>query len=129
MKLHIGYLRSLEDTPRTRAASLTYLQRNFINFYPERTDIVKEVEEIAAELGGKLRPPQLSWKYSWIKAAFGWRAAKSTAIEMRKIRWSAEESLDKLLFHLKGRDKPLACPEVQASSPSTKETAKGPPLK
>ncbi len=107
MKLHIGYLRSLEDSPRTREASLTYLQRNLINFYPEREDIVKEAEDLAAELGGTLQPPHLSWKYSWIRAMFGWRAAKNTAIEMRKIRWSLEELLDKLAFGLKDQDIPL----------------------
>src|SRR6266481_4405255 len=106
MKLHIGYLRSLEDTPRTRAAALTYLQRNLINFYPERADIVKEIEEIAAQLGGKLQSPHLSWKYSWIRAIFGWRAAKNTALEMRKIRWSLEDSLDKRLLRLKARNGP-----------------------
>jgi glycosyltransferase involved in cell wall biosynthesis/peptidoglycan/xylan/chitin deacetylase (PgdA/CDA1 family) len=106
MKLHIGYLRSLEDSRRTREAALTYLQRNLINFYPERADIVKEVEEIAAELGGKLQSPHLSWKYSWIRAIFGWRAAKNTAFEMRKIRWSLEDSFDKLLFRLKARSGP-----------------------
>src|SRR5437899_3664859 len=78
MKLHIGYLRSLEDTPRIREASLRYLQRNMINFYPERVDIVQEAEKLAAELGGHLRPPHLSWKYSWIKSLFGWSAATNT---------------------------------------------------
>jgi hypothetical protein len=99
MKLHISYLRSLEDTPRTRHACLTYLQRNFINFYPERADIVKQVEQVAADLGGQLRLPHLSWKYSWIKAALGWRTAKNVALEMRKIRWSLESSLDKAMCH------------------------------
>jgi glycosyltransferase involved in cell wall biosynthesis/peptidoglycan/xylan/chitin deacetylase (PgdA/CDA1 family) len=122
MKLHIGYLRSLEDSQRTREASLTYLQRNLINFYPERADIVKEAEEIAAELGGKLRPPHLSWKYSWIRAIFGWQAAKDTGIEMRKLRWSIEESFDKLAFRWKGRDKRLAFPESQALSPSKEKS-------
>jgi hypothetical protein len=106
MKLHIGYLRSLEDTPRTRDASLRYLQRNLINFYPERADIVKEAEALASELGGKLSPPHLSWKYSWIQTVFGWRAAKNTALEMRKLRWSLEEMLDRLASYLMGRDTP-----------------------
>ena len=97
MQLHIGYLRSLEDTLRTREACLAYLQRNLINFYPERADIVKQAEQIAAALGGQLRPPQLSWKYSWIKTAFGWEAAKNTALQMREIRWSFENSLDKTI--------------------------------
>src|SRR5262249_21247220 len=103
MKLHIGYLRSLEDTPRTRAASLAYLQRNLINFYPERSDIVKEAEEVAAGLGGVLRPPQLSWKYSWIKTTLGWAAAKETTRRMRELRWYLENSLDKVLLRLKNQ--------------------------
>jgi hypothetical protein len=97
MKLHVGYLKSLQDSPRTREACLVYLQRNLINFYPERGDIVKEAEEVAAELGGHLRPPQLSWKYSWIRSALGWRVAKDSALQMRKIRWSLEKSLDRIV--------------------------------
>ena len=81
MQLHIGYLRSIEDTPRTREACLAYLQRNLINFYPERADIVRQAEQIAADLGGQLWPPHLSWKYSWIKRAFGWEVAKNTALQ------------------------------------------------
>jgi glycosyltransferase involved in cell wall biosynthesis/peptidoglycan/xylan/chitin deacetylase (PgdA/CDA1 family) len=108
MQLHIGYLRSLEDTPRVREACLAYLQRNLINFYPERADIVKQNEQMAAELGGQLRPPQLSWKYSWIKSTFGWKAAKNTAIQMREIRWSLENSLDKTMSRLRDQGDPLA---------------------
>jgi glycosyltransferase involved in cell wall biosynthesis/peptidoglycan/xylan/chitin deacetylase (PgdA/CDA1 family) len=104
MQLHIGYLRSLEDSPRTREACLTYLQRNLINFYPERADIVRQAKEVAADLGGQLQPPHLSWKYSWIKAAFSWTAAKNTSLEMRKIRWSLEGSLDKAMCHLRSRN-------------------------
>jgi glycosyltransferase involved in cell wall biosynthesis/peptidoglycan/xylan/chitin deacetylase (PgdA/CDA1 family) len=104
MQLHIGYLRSVEDTPRTREASLAYLQRNLINFYPERADIVKQAQQIAAELGGQLRPPHLSWKYSWIRRAFGWEAAKNTALRMREIRWSLESSFDKTTLRVKDRN-------------------------
>ena len=123
MKLHIGYLRSLEDTPRIREASLRYLQRNMINFYPERVDIVQEAEKLAAELGGHLRPPHLSWKYSWIKSLFGWSAAKNTALEMRKIRWSFEESLDRLAFQVKGQETPFTSTE-SGSPPSSGTNSK-----
>jgi len=37
MQLHIGYLRALEESERTRAACLNYLQRRFFRFYPEQT--------------------------------------------------------------------------------------------
>lgn len=103
MKLHIDYLLSLENSPRTRTACLAYLQRNLINFYPERSDIVSQAEQAARDLGGELRPPTLSWKYSWIRSAFGWRAAKSTSLRMRKVRWSLEKSLDKTRLQLKNR--------------------------
>jgi glycosyltransferase involved in cell wall biosynthesis/peptidoglycan/xylan/chitin deacetylase (PgdA/CDA1 family) len=113
MKLHIEYLRSLEDTPRTREACLAYLQRNLINFYPERSDIVKQAEEIAIDLGGQLQPPLLSWKYSWIKRAFGWEAAKNTAIQMREIRWTLENSLDKTMSRVRGENRPFAVSKTQ----------------
>jgi glycosyltransferase involved in cell wall biosynthesis/peptidoglycan/xylan/chitin deacetylase (PgdA/CDA1 family) len=100
IKLHIDYLRSLEDSPRTREACLFYLQRNLINFYPERADIVSQAEQIASGLGGRLRPPRLSWKYSWLKATFGWTAAKKTALRMRGARWSLQRSWDKAMFRL-----------------------------
>jgi len=107
MQLHVGYLRSLEDTPRIREACLTYLQRNLINFYPERADIVTQAEQLATHLGGQLRPPHLSWKYSWIKSAFGWTAAKNVSLEMRKIRWSLENSLDRAMCHLEDQTDPV----------------------
>jgi glycosyltransferase involved in cell wall biosynthesis/peptidoglycan/xylan/chitin deacetylase (PgdA/CDA1 family) len=104
MKLHVGYLLSLEDSPRSRTACLAYLQRNLINFYPERDDIVGEMQNAARDLGGQLQPPNLSWKYSWIKNAFGWRAAKTTALRMRKVRWGLEKSFDKTMLQLKNRN-------------------------
>jgi hypothetical protein len=113
MQLHIDYLRSVEDSPRAREASLTYLQRNLINFYPERVDIVREMEEKARELRGELRPPYLSWKYSWIKTAFGWTAAKTTALQLREIRWSLEKSLDKTMSRWDGLKGPPAISDTQ----------------
>ena len=101
MKLHIRYLRSLEDSSRVREACLIYLRRNLINFYPERPDIVGQVQRVAAELGGVLRPPHLSWKYSWIKATLGWRPAKLTAQFMREARWGFESAMDKALSHVR----------------------------
>jgi glycosyltransferase involved in cell wall biosynthesis/peptidoglycan/xylan/chitin deacetylase (PgdA/CDA1 family) len=118
MQLHIAYLLSLEDTRRTREACLSYLQRNLINFYPERNDILRQAEQAARDLGGALRPPNLSWKYSWIKTAFGWSAAKNTALEMRQFRWSMEKSLDKTIFRVKNRNGALTFSQTQLALPS-----------
>ena len=76
MKLHIEYLRSLEDSERVRKACLTYMQNWLFHFYPERPDIVLELQELAAQLQGSLDPPRLRWKYAWMRPIFGWRVAK-----------------------------------------------------
>lgn len=101
MQLHIGYLRSLEDSPRVRAACLAYLQNWLVHFYPERLDIVQQVHSAATELGGELHVPRLSWKYSWIAALFGLPLAKRAQLFMPRIRWSVESSWDRALFHIR----------------------------
>lgn len=97
MKLHISYLRSLEDSERARRACVQYLQNWLINFYPERVEIVDEARDLARTLGGELGEPRLSWKYSWIRAMFGWRVAKRTQLSAGRFRWSIQRSLDKAL--------------------------------
>lgn len=87
MQLHIKYLLSLEDSDRSRAACLAYLQTWLMHFYPERPDIVKEAGRIAADLGGILIAPRLSWKYNWIRALFGWRSAKVVQRQLRQLKW------------------------------------------
>ena len=98
MQAHIGYLRSLEESERVRAACLSYLRTSLIHFYPERLDIVRQAEEMARQLGGQLGTPGLSWKYSWIKTIFGWRTAKSGQQLLLKSRWKAEKTLDHTVF-------------------------------
>ena len=71
MKLHIQYLRSLEESDRVRKACLTYMQTWLENFYPERPDIVAELQALAAQLQGHLETPRLRWKYAWMKPIFG----------------------------------------------------------
>jgi glycosyltransferase involved in cell wall biosynthesis len=76
MELQIGYLRSIADTPRARAACVTYLQTWLYHFCPERPDLVERARAMAVELGGELKEPRLSWKYDLIQNTLGWKAAK-----------------------------------------------------
>ncbi len=99
MQLHIRYMLTMEDSARSREACLNYLQRNLIIFCPDRTDIIREIEEAAVDLGGKLHPPHLTWKYSWIKKMFGFGAAKDASLLLRRLRWNSQRELDRLLFH------------------------------
>ena len=100
MKLHIQYVRSLEDNPRVRAACVTYLQNWMTNFYPERLDIFEEAARLARDLGGELKVPHLSWKYSPIKSVFGPRVARKAQVFLPRLRWSLYSSWDKALSQM-----------------------------
>jgi glycosyltransferase involved in cell wall biosynthesis len=101
-QLQIGYLRSLEDNARVRAACLKYLQTSFINFYPERVDLVRQSQQLAAMLGSRLEIPKLSWKYSWIQKLFGLTVAKRVRQRWNQCKSSVMRSWDKTLFRLEG---------------------------
>jgi len=88
MRMHINYIRSLEESARVRAACLAYLQYLSIDFYPERPDLFAELEKLAKELGGRLEKPRLQWKYAWIKPLFGWGPAKRAQLTLPKLKWS-----------------------------------------
>jgi glycosyltransferase involved in cell wall biosynthesis len=102
MELHIGYLRSLEDSERARTACVKYLQNWMIFFYPRRLDIFERAGKLATELGGEIEVPPLSWKYSWIKAIFGWRRARRAQLALQGFKWSMIRSWDKTLLALEG---------------------------
>jgi hypothetical protein len=103
MKLHIGYLRSLEDSERTRAACVTYIQNWLVCFYPSRMDLVEEAQQIAKEFGGKLDPPHLSWKYAWIRALFGWPFARRAQVMLIQIKWSLIRLWDNTIYRIENR--------------------------
>ena len=100
MKLHIGYIRSLEDSERVRAACLTYLQNWFENFHPDRLDLVTEVQGLAAELGGRLEPPALRRKYGWIQPVLGRGAARRAQAVLPNLKSSLVQSWDKAMHRL-----------------------------
>ena len=102
MKLHIQYLRSLEDSERVRKACLAYLQLWYRNFCPERPDLIQEAQQLAAMLGAQLEAPTLSWKYRWLEKAFGFGVAKRVSHRWNQHKSSAMRSWDKALFRLEG---------------------------
>ena len=98
MQLHIGYLRSLENSQRVRGACVKYLQTWLPTFYPDRLDLVKQTEELAASLGGRLEvPPRLPWKYALIQKGFGRPLTKRAQIFLPRCRLSMIRSWDKAL--------------------------------
>jgi glycosyltransferase involved in cell wall biosynthesis len=105
-ELHIKYLRSLEDTERSRAASVRYLQKYMFDFYPERPDIVQKARELAQGLGGRLELPQSSWKYAWIHKTLGWKASKRAQLTLPKIKTRFYRTWDGLCFRSRNRRLP-----------------------
>jgi glycosyltransferase involved in cell wall biosynthesis len=102
MKMQIGYLRSMQDSERVRAACVKYLQTWLIHFYPNRPDIVEEAQRLAVELGGELKPPPLRWKYSWMRALFGYELAKRAQLLLPQVKSSFARGWDKALSRLEG---------------------------
>jgi glycosyltransferase involved in cell wall biosynthesis len=101
MQLQIRNIRSLEDSDRVRCACLAFLQRYMTYFYPERLDVVKQLEQLAADLGGHVSVPRLSWKYAWIQKVFGWTAAKRAQLFYNQLKASVLSLGDGALFRLK----------------------------
>ncbi len=101
LRLCFSYLRSLEDSDRTRAASLKFLQ-SCIDladcFYPDKEDLFRRVCQLGQELGGELTPPRLSWKYRPLKAAFGWQAVRRTKTFVSNVKLLARLQRDRLLL-------------------------------
>lgn len=107
----IGHILTLEDSERTRNASLKYLQRWLYHFYPEKPviypeenellqELLKELNKLAKELGGVVLPPDLGLKYNLIKKIFGWE----TTLQLMNIPYYFKQlafmDLDKFLYNL-----------------------------
>jgi hypothetical protein len=82
------------------------------NFYPERLDIVAELQGIAAELNGELKPPQLRWKYAWIRPVLGWKTAKWAQTTLPQCKASILRAWDQTMYQLETR-KPLDRQELE----------------
>ena len=100
MKLQIGYLRSLEDSERTRSATVKYLQTWLRLFLEDRMDLVQEMQQLAVTLGGQLQTPRLPGKYSWIEKLFGWPIANRIAQNYNRYKSLVVRFWDKTLFYL-----------------------------
>lgn len=100
VQLHVGYVRSLEDSERVRAACVSFLQDRMVFFYPERPDIFRQAEQLSRNLGGQLEMPCMSWKYSWIRFLFGWRIARRAQWSLPSLKWSFLRLWDKALFRI-----------------------------
>jgi glycosyltransferase involved in cell wall biosynthesis len=99
MKLHIGYLRSMDDSQRARDACVKYMQNCLTIFHPERPDLVRRAQDLAVELGGCLGTPGYPPKYVLIDNLFGWRIARYTQRSVQLARRWILRNYDKIRPH------------------------------
>jgi glycosyltransferase involved in cell wall biosynthesis len=95
LKLHINYTRAVESSPRVDAACVRYLQWWCGHFVPSRMDLFAELAGMAKGFGGELTVPKLSWKYEWIKRAFGWESAFRVREGIRRSRKFAVQLIER----------------------------------
>ena len=100
MQMHVGYLRSLENSKRVRAACVTYLQSSLLYFYPERLDIVEQAKRMARDLGGELEVPPCPGNTPRIRALLGYGAAKRARLRLPQQKQTLLRLWDKALFRL-----------------------------
>ena len=100
MQLHVDYLCSLENTERARSTCVKYLQAWLGAFLQDRMDLVRELEQLAEKLGGRLQAPRLRWKYYWIEKLFGRPAANRVRQNYNRCKSLLLRSWDKGLYYL-----------------------------
>jgi glycosyltransferase involved in cell wall biosynthesis len=103
LKLQVQHARSAEESERVRKACLAYMQNYLQDFYPERPDLIAELQILAAQLGGTLNIPRLRSKYAWMEPIFGAKVAKSAQILLPQVKASLMRSWDKAMYRLENR--------------------------
>jgi glycosyltransferase involved in cell wall biosynthesis len=98
LRLQIHRLQQLEDTERTRAACVIFLDNWLKFFYPWRLDIVEEAQQLAETLGGHLGIPRLRRKYAWIEKFGGRRTATRVEEFLPNLRANLARFWDRTMF-------------------------------
>ncbi len=99
IRSQISSLGAMEDSQRVRDACITLLQRWYVYFYPEQPDLMRQMEQLAVNLGGQLSPPTLRPKYRLLQKAFGWRIAKGAMHFLPHLRSLPKREWERA-FHL-----------------------------
>jgi glycosyltransferase involved in cell wall biosynthesis len=99
-RLCMDHLRRLEDSGRTRAACLRFLQARLRYFYRLKPAIVEAARRLAADLGGTLSPPATSRQFRLVSSLVGWEKA----MQLKNGIWTADvlcrRSLDRAFDYM-----------------------------
>ncbi len=101
LKLCIQHLRSFEDSEITRKAGVELLQMYTRFFYAQKPELVEEINSMAFELGGELKPPSVDWKVNLLGRLIGDKVADRTISRLRKMRFAAVVNWDEMSYRCK----------------------------
>ena len=94
LQLATQTLLSMEDSERTRQAAVRHLRTFSSYFYASGGDYVQRLGQMAAELGGTIEPPAVSWKYRPVEKALGPKVTKNVIRNWRAAKLVARRNLD-----------------------------------
>jgi len=100
LRLCIQYLRVLEDSERTRKASLACLQSYMGYIYPEKTKLLEVMNALALELGGELTEPRYDPGINALRMLCGWKVANEVTTTYRKLRLVTAVKWDEILYRI-----------------------------
>jgi glycosyltransferase involved in cell wall biosynthesis len=103
LQSQIDRIRQLEESERTRAACVTFLQNWLKCFHPWRPDLVKAATHLVKALGGHLDSPRVRRKYAWIEKFGGYRTAARAEQTLPNFKMALLRSWDKVMFQLEQR--------------------------
>lgn len=98
ISLDIKTVREMSDTERSRKAGIVFLNRWALYFYPQRPDILFEMQCLAKDLEGKIEQPMLAKKYRMIQEIFGWKIAKKAQFTLPIVRFFIKKHLERFSF-------------------------------
>ncbi len=98
LKLSIEHLLRLENSERTRQASMSYLRAFLQYFYGCDDSFYAELREFAADrLGNDLEAPSVSWKYRPLEAVAGPRFTKKAITNWRGTKMLLRGRIEQML--------------------------------
>jgi len=62
--------------------------------------MMAELQVLAADMGGRLKMPELRWKYAWLKPIVGWKVAKRAQSVLPELKGSLLKCWDKAMSDL-----------------------------
>jgi glycosyltransferase involved in cell wall biosynthesis len=100
LKLSIDHLLGLENSERTRQASMQYLRTSLPHFYGSDSKLLNNLLDVANALGGSLYPPRPGWKYYPLEKIVGPRATKKVMNNWRAAKLRGRGKVDWYLYRM-----------------------------